>query len=74
MHAMTNYLVDEQASCVDCLVNDGDTSKAKDIYLGFMRLFKMIVSAGYILDETGLKCRLDAVNIKQALVGRGVEL
>jgi hypothetical protein len=71
---ITKYLVDQVANCVSFLIDQGDTAKARDIYLRIIAMFRFLVRIGYRFNELDLYCRLDVFSIKRIFSGRGVEL
>lgn len=68
--SIVTYLVNEENECADCAIYN-DIERAKEIYNRIMGIFSYIVKIGYMLDETGLKCRLDAANIFNLLRVKG---
>ena len=71
---ITKYLVDQEAGCVKCLIDEGEEMKAREIYLRFMAMFRFLNKIGYRHDELGLRCRVDAFSIQRIFAYRGVAL
>jgi hypothetical protein len=71
---ITKYLVNQISDCAYYLIEDLDVEKARAHYKRIMELFDFIVKASYVLDEIGLKCRLDVHNVSAILKVRGVVL